>query len=129
MIARLAILSLAGPLLVACGVRPVGVGTNPDASTARASVTLAFLPDAPLGAEAYVCFGFAVSSVVLAAGLSAIEWDAPGGAVSLHHGKLYAVNAPYPSGPIPCDERPTGAVPLHTWVPGGGPLTAFHDED
>ena len=119
-IARLIVAWLAGASQMACGV--ASVGTGPDASTRGASVTLAFSPDVPLGGEAYVCFGFDVSAAVLAAGINAIEWDAPGGAVSLHHGKLYAVNAAYPSGPAPCDEQPTGAVPLHTWVPGGGPL-------
>ena len=119
-IVRLIIVSLVGAPLVACDVRPVG--TSPDASTPGASVTLAFLPDAPLGGEAYVCFGFDVSPGVLAAGINAIEWDFPRGGIVLHHAKLYAVNAAYPAGPVPCDERPAGAVPLHTWVPGGGPL-------
>lgn len=114
-----------GATFIACSARARILG--PDASATGDSVTLTFLPDAPLGGEAYVCFGFDVSAAVVAAGINTIEWEPPGGAVVLHHGKLYVVNEAYPPGPVACDERPTGAIPLHTWAPGGGPLHLPND--
>ena len=85
------------------------------------SVTLEFRPDVAVGEEAYVCFGFDAAAV-RARGISGIDWEHPAGAVVLHHAKLYATPTPYPAGPVPCDQQPTGAVPLHTWLPGAGSL-------
>ena len=84
-------------------------------------VTLEFRPDVAIGEEAYVCFGFD-AGVVRDRGIGGIDWERPAGAVVLHHAKLYARPTAYPRGPIPCDQQPTGAVPLHTWLPGGGSL-------
>jgi len=113
--------ALLGGVLTACGSPTAGI--IPDASATAAPVTLTFVPDAPLGGEAYVCFGFDVGAAVRAAGINAIAWEpAVGAAVTLHHGKLYVVNAAYPPGPVPCDQQPTGAIPLHTWAAGGAPL-------
>jgi hypothetical protein len=85
-------------------------------------VALAFRPDVALGEEAYICFGFD-ARVVRGRGISGIDWEHPEGAVVLHHAKLYAAPAAYPPGPIACDQQPTGAVPLYTWLPGSGSLT------
>jgi hypothetical protein len=85
------------------------------------AVTLEFRPDVAVGEEAYVCFGFEAGPV-RDRGISGIDWDRPTGAVVLHHAKLYATPTAYPTGPIACDQQPTGAVPLHTWLPGGGSL-------
>ena len=109
-----------GAVLTACDRGPAS--TPPDAGATGSSVTLTFVPDAPLGDEAYVCFGFEVSAAVRAAGLKAIAWEPAAGAVTLHHGTLYFVNAGYPSEPVPCDQQPTGAIPLHVWAPGSEPL-------
>lgn len=119
-ISRLFLAALAGAVVPACGARSDRSGS--DAAASGESVTLAFVPDVPLGSEATVCFGFDVGTALRQAGVHAIDWRPSGGAVVLHHGKLYTVNTAYPTGPVPCDEQPTGAVPLHTWAPGGGPL-------
>lgn len=100
---------LAAAALAGCAVPP-------------AEVTLDFRPDVSLGGEAYLCFGFALAGDLRARGIESIEWlPAPGG-VALHHGKLYASSTAYPAGPVPCDQQPTGAVPLHVFTPGGAPL-------
>src|SRR5688572_29145362 len=95
----------------ACGGGPAGAG----------AVTLEFRPDVALGEEAYVCFAFDAAAV-RHRGISGIDWERPAGAVVLHHAKLYATPSAYPAGPVPCDQQPTGAVPLRTWLPGGGSL-------
>jgi len=109
-----------GGVLAACDGEPGG--NHPDAGAPASASTLTFVPDVPLGGEAYLCFGFEVGAAVRAAGLAAIAWEPGAGAVTLHHGKLYAVTTAYPSGPVPCDQQPTGAIPLHAWAPGSEPL-------
>ena len=92
-----------------------------------ASVTLEFRPNVAVGEEAYLCFGFDAGAVPTA-GINRIDWAPPdGGPIALHHAKLYALPSAYPRGPIPCDQQPTGAVPLHTWLPGGGSLSLPDD--
>lgn len=105
------------------GIAAVALAAAPACGGAGAtgSVALEFRPDVALAAEAYVCFGFDAGPV-RERGIAGIEWEHPAGAVVLHHAKLYAVPTPYPPGPIPCDQQPTGAVPLHTWLPGSGAL-------
>jgi hypothetical protein len=84
-------------------------------------VSLTFSPDLPVGQEAYLCFGFDGTRAAGEA-IVGIDWTPPAGAVLLHHAKLYAVASDYADGPLPCDGMPAGAVSLHVWLPGGGPL-------
>jgi len=105
----------AAALLIASASSACGGHAGSDA------VTLEFRPDVAVGEEAYVCFGFDAQAV-RDRGISGIDWERPAGAVVLHHAKLYATPSAYPAGPVPCDQQPTGAVPLHTWLPGGGSL-------
>jgi len=102
----------------ACGRPPLVPGGGEWAGRA---VAFAFSPDLPVGQEAYICFGFDGAPAAGEA-IFAIDWTAPTGAVVLHHAKLYAVPGEYPDGPLACDGMPSGSLPLHVWLPGGGPL-------
>ncbi len=112
--------ALAATVAPSCGARLDRPGA--DAGPSDESVTLSFLPDVPVGREAYLCFGFDIAAAVRQTGIKTIEWRPADSAVALHHGKLYVSNAAYPSGPVACDEQPTGVVPLQVWAPGSGPL-------
>jgi hypothetical protein len=94
-------------------------------SSRDASTTLAFTADAPLGQEAYVCFGFDATALA-GQTLHAIRWQPAQGGVSLHHATLYALAGATPSAPWICDEMPD-AVGLHTWGRGGADLELADD--
>jgi hypothetical protein len=86
------------------------------------SAVLSFAIDAPVDGEAYECFGFDASPVA-GRWVRAIAWTPPApGGVSLHHATLFAVQADYPAGPVPCDSMPSSTI-IHTWAPGADPMT------
>jgi hypothetical protein len=88
-----------------------------------APITLSFRADqVQPGSEDYLCFDFDAAPL---AGLAVerIAWAAPdGGGVSLHHATLYAMQSPFPDGPLSCLWMPADAVGLHIWAPGDDPL-------
>src|SRR4051812_22155732 len=68
---------------------------------APAPITLSFRPEElQTGTEDYLCYGFDAAEL---AGLAVerIAWSPPeGGGVSLHHATLYALQDPFPDGPL-----------------------------
>jgi hypothetical protein len=85
--------------------------------------TLSFRPDeVQTGSEDYLCYDFDAASLAGTA-VEGVAWSAPeGGGVTLHHATLYAMQGPFPDGPLSCRWMPGDAVGLHIWAPGDDPL-------
>src|SRR5262245_48149835 len=101
--------AVAVQLVASCGGEP--------AAEEGSLTNLAFAVDAPIGEEAYACFGFDAGAI--ASGyLRAIRWRPPeAGSVVLHHASLFALAENYPDGPLPCDIMPA-AWTMNVWAPG-----------
>ncbi|MFT3769101.1 MAG: hypothetical protein QM820_26980 [Minicystis sp.] len=87
------------------------------------TVTLSFRAQAlEAGEEDYLCFGFPATQLAGRA-VERIAWVPPsGGGVSLHHATLYAMQSPFPDGPLSCTWMPDDAVGIHIWGTGTEPL-------
>jgi hypothetical protein len=86
-------------------------------------LTLSFQPDEVAnGSEEYLCFDFDATPFAGNA-VDRVAWTAPsGGGVTLHHAILWAMQSPFPAGPLSCRWMPADAVGLHIWAPGDEPL-------
>lgn len=100
-----------------------GACSSPEQAAPVDPFTLTFRPEQlESGSEEYLCFGFDAASI---AGLAVerIAWSAPAsGGVALHHAILYAMQSPFPKGPLSCRWMPDDAVGIHIWGPGTDPL-------
>jgi hypothetical protein len=115
------------PTVLALGLASAGCSGDPgdpgDEPSGASPITLSFrAEELPTGAEDYLCYGFDATELAGRA-LERIAWSPPeGGGVTLHHATAYAMQEPFPDGPLSCEWMPASAIGLHLWGPGGDPL-------